>query len=90
MEQRVTKGHPRAFAAESACRVRVEMRARSFSASACKPYLSILPPLDFDWQVEIDQSCLEERQREHVARCDPPTPKHTDLEAGGIAKMPLM
>src|SRR6516164_7287397 len=44
------------------------MSARSFSASVCKPYLSILPPLDFDWQAEIDQSCLEERQREHVAR----------------------
>ena len=27
---------------------------------------------------------------EPAARCDPPTPKHTDLEAGGIAKMPLM
>ena len=24
------------------------------------------------------------------ARCDPPTPKHADLEAGGIAKVPLM
>ena len=24
--------------------------------------------LDFDWKAEIDQSCLEERQREHVAR----------------------
>ena len=33
-----------------------------------KPYVSILLPLDFDWQAEIDQSCLEERQREHVAR----------------------
>ena len=29
---------------------------------------SILPPLDFDWQAEINQSCLKERQREHVAR----------------------
>ena len=28
--------------------------------------LSILPPLDFDWQAEIDQSCLEERQRKHA------------------------
>ena len=24
------------------------------------------------------------------AECDPPTRKHADLEAGGIAKMPLM
>ena len=28
--------------------------------------------------------------REPAARCDPPTPKHADLEAGGIAKVPLM
>jgi hypothetical protein len=33
-----------------------------------KPFLSILPPLDFDWKAEIDQSCLKEREREHVAR----------------------
>src|SRR6516165_10246284 len=33
-----------------------------------KPYLSILPPIDLDRQMEIDQSCLKERQREHVAR----------------------
>jgi hypothetical protein len=29
---------------------------------------TIFPLLDFDWQLQIDQSCLEERQREHVAR----------------------
>jgi hypothetical protein len=33
-----------------------------------KPYFSIAPPLDFDWQAEIDQPCLQEREREHVAR----------------------
>ena len=33
-----------------------------------KAYLSILPPLDLDWQAEIDQPCLQEREREHVAR----------------------
>jgi hypothetical protein len=33
-----------------------------------RQHLSILPPLDFDWQAEIDQSCLKEREREHVAR----------------------
>ena len=27
---------------------------------------------------------------EPAARCDPPTPKQADLEAGGIAKVPLM
>ena len=27
---------------------------------------------------------------ESAARCDPPTAKHADLEAGGIAKVPLM
>ena len=32
------------------------------------PHLSILPPLDFDWKAEIDQSCLKERQREHITR----------------------
>jgi hypothetical protein len=29
---------------------------------------TIFPLLDLDWQSQIDQSCLEERQREHVAR----------------------
>ena len=33
-----------------------------------RQHLSIHPPLDFNWQAEIDQSCLKERQREHVAR----------------------
>jgi hypothetical protein len=28
----------------------------------------IFPLLELDWQLQIDQSCLEERQREHVAR----------------------
>jgi hypothetical protein len=28
--------------------------------------LTIFPLLDLDWQSQIDQSCLEERQREHV------------------------
>jgi len=28
--------------------------------------------------------------RKPAARCDPPTPKHADLEAGGIAKVPLV
>ena len=29
---------------------------------------TIFPLLELDWQLQIDQSCLEERQREHVAR----------------------
>jgi hypothetical protein len=29
---------------------------------------TIFPLLQLDWQLQIDQSCLEERQREHVAR----------------------
>jgi hypothetical protein len=29
---------------------------------------TILPLLELDWQLQIDQLCLEERQREHVAR----------------------
>jgi hypothetical protein len=29
---------------------------------------TIFPLLQLDWQSQIDQSCLEERQREHVAR----------------------
>lgn len=33
-----------------------------------KAYLGILPPLDFDREIEIDQSCLEKRQRKHITR----------------------
>jgi hypothetical protein len=38
----------------------------------CRPERAstIFPLLDLDWQSQIDQSCLEERQREHVARVD--------------------
>jgi hypothetical protein len=41
-------------------------RTRKFSQAD----LSALPLLYPDWQLQIDQSCLEERQREHVARVD--------------------
>ena len=30
--------------------------------------LTIFPLFELDWKLQIDQSCLEERQREHVAR----------------------